>query len=136
MPSAPPADHAAFSTDQKRMGLGDFTRIPNGTGGLEERQEGAADPLRPGQVELERGPGGGRQPARIVDQAGQLPVPGLHHGGRCAHARLARHVQLHNIQPVRREVELGERLTLSKVFLIIISLVIKKYFVHIYNIVW
>ena len=30
-------DHAAFSDEQKRMGLGDFTRIPNGTGGLEER---------------------------------------------------------------------------------------------------
>jgi len=30
-------DHCAFSTDQKRMGLGDFTKIPNGTGGLEDR---------------------------------------------------------------------------------------------------
>ncbi len=30
-------DHAAFSDEQKRMGLDDFTRIPNGTGGLEER---------------------------------------------------------------------------------------------------
>jgi dihydropyrimidinase len=30
-------DHAAFTTEQKRMGVGDFTRIPNGTGGLEER---------------------------------------------------------------------------------------------------
>ena len=30
-------DHAAFSDEQKRMGLNDFTRIPNGTGGLEER---------------------------------------------------------------------------------------------------
>ncbi|MGR3484784.1 MAG: dihydropyrimidinase [Paracoccaceae bacterium] len=30
-------DHAAFSDEQKRMGVGDFTRIPNGTGGLEER---------------------------------------------------------------------------------------------------
>ena len=30
-------DHAAFSDQQKRMGVGDFTRIPNGTGGLEER---------------------------------------------------------------------------------------------------
>ena len=25
-------DHCAFSTDQKRFGLGDFTKIPNGTG--------------------------------------------------------------------------------------------------------
>lgn len=30
-------DHAAFSTDQKMMGIDDFTKIPNGTGGLEER---------------------------------------------------------------------------------------------------
>ena len=30
-------DHAAFSDVQKRMGVNDFTRIPNGTGGLEER---------------------------------------------------------------------------------------------------
>ena len=30
-------DHCAFSTDQKRYGLGDFTKIPNGTGGLEDR---------------------------------------------------------------------------------------------------
>ena len=30
-------DHCAFSTDQKRFGLGDFTKIPNGTGGLEDR---------------------------------------------------------------------------------------------------
>ncbi len=30
-------DHAAFSSEQKRMGRDDFTRIPNGTGGLEER---------------------------------------------------------------------------------------------------
>ncbi|AHM05645.1 Dihydropyrimidinase [Roseibacterium elongatum DSM 19469] len=30
-------DHAAFDDQQKRMGVGDFTKIPNGTGGLEER---------------------------------------------------------------------------------------------------
>ena len=30
-------DHCAFSTEQKRLGIGDFTRIPNGTGGLEDR---------------------------------------------------------------------------------------------------
>ncbi|MDN2566573.1 dihydropyrimidinase [Aquibium sp. A9E412] len=30
-------DHCAFSTEQKRMGVGDFTKIPNGTGGLEDR---------------------------------------------------------------------------------------------------
>ncbi|MEM9763493.1 MAG: amidohydrolase family protein, partial [Pseudomonadota bacterium] len=30
-------DHAAFTTEQKRMGVGDFTKIPNGTGGTEER---------------------------------------------------------------------------------------------------
>jgi dihydropyrimidinase len=30
-------DHCAFTTGQKRYGIGDFTRIPNGTGGLEER---------------------------------------------------------------------------------------------------
>ena len=30
-------DHCAFTTDQKRNGLGDFTKIPNGTGGLEDR---------------------------------------------------------------------------------------------------
>jgi dihydropyrimidinase len=30
-------DHCAFTTDQKRLGLGDFRKIPNGTGGLEDR---------------------------------------------------------------------------------------------------
>ncbi len=30
-------DHAAFNTEQKRMGVGDFTKIPNGSNGLEER---------------------------------------------------------------------------------------------------
>lgn len=30
-------DHCAFTTEQKRFGLSDFTRIPNGTGGLEDR---------------------------------------------------------------------------------------------------
>ena len=30
-------DHCAFTTEQKRNGVDDFTRIPNGTGGLEDR---------------------------------------------------------------------------------------------------
>jgi dihydropyrimidinase len=30
-------DHAAFTTEQKRMGLNGFPMIPNGTGGLEDR---------------------------------------------------------------------------------------------------
>ncbi|EEW23872.1 dihydropyrimidinase [Rhodobacter ferrooxidans] len=30
-------DHCAFTTAQKRFGMGDFTKIPNGTGGLEDR---------------------------------------------------------------------------------------------------
>ncbi|WP_306262298.1 dihydropyrimidinase [Pararhizobium sp. IMCC21322] len=30
-------DHCAFTTEQKRSGIGDFTKIPNGTGGLEDR---------------------------------------------------------------------------------------------------
>ena len=30
-------DHATFTTEQKRMGRTDFTKIPNGTGGLEDR---------------------------------------------------------------------------------------------------
>jgi dihydropyrimidinase len=30
-------DHCAFTTDQKRFGLGNFAKIPNGTGGLEDR---------------------------------------------------------------------------------------------------
>lgn len=30
-------DHCAFTTEQKRRGVGDFTKIPNGTGGLEDR---------------------------------------------------------------------------------------------------
>ena len=30
-------DHCAFTTEQKRFGIGDFTQIPNGTGGLEDR---------------------------------------------------------------------------------------------------
>ena len=30
-------DHCAFTTEQKRMGRDDFTKIPNGTGGVEDR---------------------------------------------------------------------------------------------------
>ena len=30
-------DHCAFTTEQKRSGFDDFTKIPNGTGGLEDR---------------------------------------------------------------------------------------------------
>ncbi len=30
-------DHCSFTTEQKRLGRGDFTKIPNGTGGLEDR---------------------------------------------------------------------------------------------------
>ena len=30
-------DHCSFTTEQKRNGVGDFTKIPNGTGGLEDR---------------------------------------------------------------------------------------------------
>jgi dihydropyrimidinase len=30
-------DHCAFTTEQKRLGVGDFRKIPNGTGGLEDR---------------------------------------------------------------------------------------------------
>ncbi len=30
-------DHCAFTTEQKRFGRSDFTKIPNGTGGLEDR---------------------------------------------------------------------------------------------------
>ncbi|MBA5778822.1 dihydropyrimidinase [Stappia sp. F7233] len=30
-------DHCSFTIDQKRFGVGDFTKIPNGTGGLEDR---------------------------------------------------------------------------------------------------
>ncbi|WP_085899193.1 dihydropyrimidinase [Kiloniella majae] len=30
-------DHCAFTAEQKRFGIGDFTKIPNGTGGLEDR---------------------------------------------------------------------------------------------------
>jgi dihydropyrimidinase len=30
-------DHCAFTTEQKRFGVGNFSKIPNGTGGLEDR---------------------------------------------------------------------------------------------------
>ncbi len=30
-------DHCAFTIEQKRFGLNDFRKIPNGTGGLEDR---------------------------------------------------------------------------------------------------
>jgi dihydropyrimidinase len=30
-------DHCAFTTEQKRLGIGNFAKIPNGTGGLEDR---------------------------------------------------------------------------------------------------
>jgi dihydropyrimidinase len=36
-------DHCAFTTEQKRYGVGDFTKIPNGTGGLEDRHADAVD---------------------------------------------------------------------------------------------
>jgi len=32
-------DHCSFTTQQKRTGVGDFTKIPNGTGGLEDRMQ-------------------------------------------------------------------------------------------------
>jgi dihydropyrimidinase len=35
--SAVATDHCAFTTAQKRTGIGDFSKIPNGTGGLEDR---------------------------------------------------------------------------------------------------
>lgn len=31
------SDHCAFTTEQKRVGRNDFTKIPNGTGGVEDR---------------------------------------------------------------------------------------------------
>jgi len=31
------SDHCAFTTEQKRVGRKDFTKIPNGTGGVEDR---------------------------------------------------------------------------------------------------
>ena len=31
-------DHCAFTTQQKRAGVGNFAKIPNGTGGLEDRR--------------------------------------------------------------------------------------------------
>jgi dihydropyrimidinase len=30
-------DHCSFTTEQKRFGIGNFSKIPNGTGGLEDR---------------------------------------------------------------------------------------------------
>src|SRR5258707_14806292 len=33
-------DHCAFTTEQKRLGFEDFRKIPNGTGGLEDRLPG------------------------------------------------------------------------------------------------
>ena len=30
-------DHCAFTSEQKRFGVGNFAKIPNGTGGLEDR---------------------------------------------------------------------------------------------------
>ncbi len=35
--SAVATDHCAFTTEQKRTGLSNFSKIPNGTGGLEDR---------------------------------------------------------------------------------------------------
>ena len=39
-------DHCAFTTEQKRLGRGDFTKIPNGTGGLEDRMPVLVDGRR------------------------------------------------------------------------------------------
>ena len=36
-------DHCAFTTKQKELGLGDFTKIPNGTGGARGPDAGALD---------------------------------------------------------------------------------------------
>ena len=58
-------DHCAFTTKQKELGFGDFTKIPNGTGGLEDRmpvlwtlrrRNRPADPerIRRGDVDQQR----------------------------------------------------------------------------------
>ena len=74
-------DHAAFSDEQKRMGLDDFTRIPNGTGGLEERMGHALDPRRGHRAPHARG-----VRRRHLHQHRQdpqhLPDEGRHRGGR------------------------------------------------------
>ena len=72
-------DHCAFTTKQKELGLGDFTKIPNGTGGLEDRmsvlwtygvETGRSDPERicrrdldQYRTHLEPLPAQGRDPA-------------------------------------------------------------------------
>ena len=48
-------DHCAFTTKQKEFGRGDFTKIPNGTGGLEDRMPVLVDlRRRDGPADAER----------------------------------------------------------------------------------
>ena len=61
-------DHAAFSTEQKRMGVDDFTKIPNGSNGLEERPGRAVDAGRGN-----RAADAERVCRRHLDQCGEDP---------------------------------------------------------------
>ena len=76
-------DHAAFSTEQKRMGVGDFTKIPNGSNGLEEAAVGAVD-----QGRRDRAAHAQRIRRRDLHQRGQDPQHIPEEGARSWKARM------------------------------------------------
>jgi dihydropyrimidinase len=106
-------DHCAFTTEQKRTGIGDFSKIPNGTGGLEDRSADALDPRRshgpPDPERVRRDHiNEHRQDPELLSEKGCDPC-----GGRCRSGGLGpgeeqddhrrRAAILHRLQRLRRQ---------------------------------
>ena len=100
-------DHCAFTTEQKRFGRNDFTKIPNGTGGLEDRMPVLwTHGVNTGRLTHERVRGGD------LDQHRPHPQP-LSAEGRDPAGRGRRHRDLGpegDEDDQRRDAAVGDRL--------------------------